>query len=145
MNLKDLLKLAGEQGKVVVVDELGEVKGIFMTYEAYGQMQGSVVQATPKETEPESERINRAILEAQLKDETTPPTLSPESHTLSQPAERLDTLLSKRAQQLFRSMPYKSERPINDMRSEVIDPNYDFNAPETSNDDEVIRPNFDDI
>lgn len=148
MNIKELLSLAGDQGKIVVVNDLGEIKGVYLAYEEYQKLVGHkpVAHAKKTETENEAEKINRAILEAQLKDETTPLDPIPTA-PLYQPVERLDSMLSRRAEQLFKSMPHREipRSPQVDMRSEVIDPNFDFSAPSVTNDDEVIRPNFDDI
>ncbi len=155
MNLQELLKIAGEQGKVVVVDESGNVKGVLLTYDAFQQLSktnetAALAPAKPiTPAEDQTEKVNRAILEAQLNQEESVENLPPMAATMQPQVERLDSLLSRRAEQLFKSMPHNRSdaipRTVVDMRSEVIDPNYDFNAPEISVDDEEIRPNFDDI
>ncbi len=148
MDLKELIQIAGEQGKVIIIDDNGEVKGVFVAYDSNAR-NGKPEQSAEQKKDIDPEKINRAILEAQLQDEATPtPAVAvPEPDALIPPAERLDSLLSRRAQELFRSVPNKAERKVVDMRAEVIDPNYDFNAPEVSSEDEneIIRPNFDDI
>ena len=142
MTIQELLKLAGDQGKVVVVDEAGDVKGVFLSYESYQQTAGTSL-ASVKPVAPDPEIVNREILEAQLQDDAVLP--APAEAVQSDTAERLDSLLSRRAEQLFRAMPHRVERDFHDLRSEVIDPNFNFNAPDVSTDDEVIKPNFDDI
>lgn len=146
MNIKDLLQIAGEQGKVVVVDESGEVKGVMVSYSEYQKLTGNTGLKEKPTPEDVTEKINRAILQAQLMEDATvdvAPTPPP-----AKPAQRLDSLLSKRAEQLFKSMPANrngNSRPAVDMRSEVVDPNFDYNAPVVTSEDEEIRPNFDDI
>lgn len=145
MNIKDLMQLAGKQGKVIVVNELGDVQGVFMSFNAYQKLSGSIpITEVKEQPKPDPEKINREILESQLaEEEILSATEDPAKIEKQAPLEKLDSLLSKRAEQLFKSIPYNyTGRP--DLRSEVIDPNYDFNAPE-SNDDEVIKPSFDDI
>ena len=41
MILKDFLKLAGQQGKVVVVGEDGNVRGVFLSFDEYQKLSGS--------------------------------------------------------------------------------------------------------
>lgn len=147
MNLKELLKLAGEQGKVVVVGDDGEVKGVFITYAEY---QKNHSQSDFKEVQPDPEKINREILEAQLKDN-----VAPSNHNLEMVSEPLKTLepigqiLQERAQSLFVSKPAPpSLDEINyDPREESEHPSIQRTASPTISiaDDEEIRPNFDDI
>ncbi len=144
MNLNDFLKLAGEQGKVVVVGDDGTVKGIFLPYEQYQKMSGGKTYEQQKEDV--AEKANREILQAQLEEviapsdiafanspagimaQTMPEAIVEPTH-FSSNAERIDSLINKRAQNLFKSIPY------------------DYNVPEiaTSATDEEIKPNFDDI
>ena len=144
MTIKDLMQLAGKQGKVIVVNELGGVQGVFLSFDSYQKLVG--VPEAKIEPKHDAEKINREILDAQLSEEsimsaTEDQTLAP----AQPPIEKLDALLSKRAEQLFKSIPYNyNGHTSRDLRAEVIDPNYDFNEPESS-EDEVIRPSFDDI
>lgn len=140
MTLDDLLKLAGEQGRVVVVGEDGAVKGVFLPYEHYQKISGG--KSYDQQKEDVAEQVNREILNAQLEEVMAPsdvvishlpqtPVPIPEESVLefSTNAERIDSLLSKRAQNLFKSIPY------------------DYSVPEvnTASADEEIKPNFDDI
>jgi hypothetical protein len=144
MNLKDILQLSGEQGKVVIVGEDGEVKGVLLSFDEYTKMGGSTSPAKsgPRPSAEElAEQVNREILQAQLEEvisssDAALPELpmeesKPESFSMMSNAERIDSLIQKRAQNLFKSMPY----------------NYTGSPEVTSTpaNDEEIRPNFDDI
>ncbi len=140
MTLKDFLKLAGEQGKVVVVGEDGSVKGVFLPYEQYQKISGG--KSYDQQKEDVTEKVNREILNAQLEEVMAPSDVTISHAPVStlpvsgefelefnSNAERIDSLLSKRAQNLFKSIPY------------------DYSVPEvsTASADEEIKPNFDDI
>jgi hypothetical protein len=137
MNLQDFLKLAGKQGKVVVLGEDGNVKGVFLPMAEYQKLSG--VKSPEKQKEDIIEKVNREILQAQLEEvissadaaigNSETETQNPGLPQYANNAERIDSLLNKRAQDLFKSMPY------------------DFTAPEVTSmaGDEEIKPNFDDI
>jgi hypothetical protein len=133
MNLKDFLKLAGQEGKVVVVGEDGEVRGVFLPLAEYQKLAG---EQTEKPAENLVEKANREILQAQLEEVissvdggTASSQFTAEALSQNLPAERIDALLNRRAQELFKSVP-----------------NYHYTPPEvTSLADEEIAPNFDDI
>src|SRR5438105_1605364 len=117
-NLQDIIKLAGE-GKVFVVDESGDVKLVILNIEDYQHL----LLGKLKRQVQDIETINQEILNAQLHDELEP----------------IAPAISKKAKELFKFRP-ASRQP--DLRSEVIDPNFDLEA---NPDEEVIRPGFDDI
>ncbi len=196
MNIQELLKIAGEQGKVVIVDAEGSIQGVYLDYVEYQKLTcTSTKGAKPSDKLNEQiERINREILQAQLEEVTAPvnlPTTSVnkddyidpviadvitnllddsnflvkeavvETQAINQSqqqrtANSLNELLSKRAETLFGNYPGPSapapkvEIADNDLRAEVMDPNFDYgdNSDEHGDeavDDETIRPNFDDI
>ncbi len=135
MNLKDFLQLAGQQGKVIVMGDDGNVKGVFLPFDEYQKLSGNPTKPQPQEDI--TEKVNREILRAQLEEviSTTDGGTAnsqfsvPEPLVIEEPAERIDSLISKRAQHLFKSIP-----------------NYDYIPPEVaSTSDEEIKPNFDDI
>lgn len=136
MNLQDFLKLAGQQGKVLVIDEHGNAKGVFLPFDEYQKLVGSPTQEQVKEDI--TEKANREILLAQLEEVIS----SSDGGTgipmkEYQPAERIDSVLSKRAQDLFKSMPYNpTAMPFNFTAQPDVT---------TSASDEEIKPNFDDI
>src|SRR5690349_17246168 len=66
MNLKDFLKLAGQQGKVVVVGDDGSVKGVFLPFDEYQKLTGGP--SAEKVQEDITEKVNREILLAQLEE-----------------------------------------------------------------------------
>jgi hypothetical protein len=150
MELKDFLKLAGKQGKVVVLGEDGAVKGVFLPIAEYQRLAGTEQGREEQSKQDIAEKVNREILQAQLEEVISPldaaishnspesvesPEITDTSLLGSNPmipmsnAERLDSLLSRRAQTLFKSVPYNSIPP------EVT----------TTAADEEIKPNFDDI
>lgn len=130
MTIQELLKLAGEQGKVVVVDEQGELKAVLLTGSEYQRLAGA---ASTDTAESEAERINREILLAQLEEVMGLPATMP---SIAEPPERIDSVLSRRAEDLFRSLPI--DKP-------PIHPYQNFTTPEVTSTDEEIKPNFDDI
>ena len=146
MTLKDLIKLAGQQGKVVIVGDDGEVKGVFLSNADFQKLSGVKPGVAAS---PDPEKINREILEAQLKENidltnknlevVTPPVVAPTP---------IANIISERARDLFVSHPYgRQEAPRYDMREEVIDPNFNQSTPPLidSQGEEEIKPNFDDI
>lgn len=153
MTLKELLKIAGQQGKVVIVGDDGEVKGIFLSNSDYQKLKG---QTPVIATGPDPEKVNREILEAQLKDsiDTGNKNLEIITPPVSAPTP-IGTVLAKRAQELFATHPYgRQEAPPYDMREEVIDPTFGQPVLETETEsiynsrndsEEEIKPNFDDI
>lgn len=150
MNIKDLINLAGEQGKVVVLDEGGEVKGVFLVYNEYQKL-AAIKPIREEKPQQIIETVNREILQAQLTEslDTSNKNLETVEEVKYIPPQPLGDLLSKRAQELFADKPFgRSESPLYDMRSEVVDPN--FGKPPLqpvveSDNDEEIKPEFDDI
>ena len=143
MNVNDFLKLAGEQGKVIILGEDGNAKGVFLPFDEYQKMSGG--KSHEEQKEDIAEKVNREILQAQLEEVIAPadggnvPTAST--------AERIDSLISKRAQELFNSIPHMDEHaaPINLPSAASLPYNF-VAAPEVATtSDEEIRPNFDDI
>ena len=140
MNLKDFLQLAGQQGKVVVMGEDGNVKGVFLSFDEFKKLSGAGggdVSRSSEETL--AEKANREILQAQLEEVISISDggkLIEEFQEVAQTAERIDSVLSKRAQELFKSIPFDPTQS----------PHRDFRAPEVaSTSDEEISTNFDDI
>lgn len=115
MNFKDIINLSEqEKGKVFVVDESGNVKAVILSFDEYSHKMLGNLKA--KVQDPET--VNQEILRAQL----------------AEPAEDfnppipISEALNKKAQMLFRSRPASAiSQP--DLRAEVIDPNFDFEAP----------------
>lgn len=143
MILQDLIKLAGQQGRVVVVGEDGEVKGVFLSYSDFQQLTGDVNEANPQL---DPEKINREILEAQLKDtvDLSNKNLEILDKTIQMPTPIQD-ILSRRVKDLFVTHPYgRQEAPEYDLRQEVMDPSFGQPIIETESEEE-IKPNFDDI
>ncbi len=127
MNIPDLLKLAGEQGKVVILDEQGNLKAVLLSGDDYQTLTGG--QTAQQTAETDAERVNREILQAQLEEVMALPGIAQPD---MDPPESIGSVLSRRAEDLFRSLP--------------INPHTNFSAPEvTTEADEEIKPNFDDI
>lgn len=112
MDIKELLKsLSDNNSKIFVVDTEGEVKMVIMNVEEY---QNLLLGKLKKQVE-DVELVNQEIIKAQLTEESSAPT-------------PLRNAISKRAQELFKAKPGPGNfQP--DLRSEVIDPSFDFEAP----------------
>lgn len=173
MNLKDLIKLASRDGKIVVIGDDGEVKGVFLSYDEYARLAGVMNAAGPAEHGPNAEKVNREILEAQLNEhvdlsnknlETVAPLHAGAPNVPLAEPWPIKNILARRARDLFASQPYgRQEPPEYDPRQEVVDPNFGSTlvypplsakpapaasmlSPRVETDgDEEIRPNFDDI
>jgi PHD/YefM family antitoxin component YafN of YafNO toxin-antitoxin module len=132
MNIQELLNLAGEQGKVVIVDDKGELKAVLLSGAEYKHL--AQLPSNAEIAESEAEAINREILLAQLEEVMGLPAAA---QPMPDPAERIDSLLARRAEDLFRSVP--ADKPL-------PHPYSNFTAPEVATEaDEEIKPNFDDI
>ena len=115
MTLQDLINLTkDDNGKVFVVDLEGNVKLVMLNVEEYQRL----LLGKLKQQVRDIEAVNEEIIKAQLQEEPTMPEVpTPLSQTLN-----------KRAQELFKSRkgPASFQQ---DLRSEVIDPSFDFEAP----------------
>ncbi len=102
--LKDIIALCGDDsGKVFVIDEAGDVKLVMMNVAEYQKLLLGRLQRQVEDIE----KINREITKAQLQDEAVP----------SAPIASAPTVTSSGAP------------PRVDLRAEVIDPSFDFDAP----------------
>ena len=102
--LKDLINLAkADGGKFFVMDESGEARLVIMGIEDYQKLLLGKLQKQVEDVE----KINRQILEAQLKEAEAAPEI-PKPH---------------------------APRPRVDLREEVIDPSFDFEGPKLEVDD----------
>lgn len=153
MNLRELLNFAEDEGKLAVIDQDGKVLGVFLSPDQYERLKhGTVTKPTPQ-VSPDPEAVNRAITQVQLQEvDLMPPATT--AHTvpqqLPQPhpsgtAVHINTLISERAQELFRSMPFgRMPQPTVDLREQVIDPNFNFGTADNGEDEE-IKTSFEDI
>jgi hypothetical protein len=120
-SLQDIIDLCNnDNGKVFVVDEEGNVKLVILNIEEYQRL----LLGKLKKKVQDVEVINQEILKAQIQEDTAP----------SLPPVPLGPALAQRAEELFRARPAGS-RSQPDLRSEVIDPNFDFEAPKIGLDD----------
>ncbi len=111
-SLQDIIKLiSSDDSKAFIMDESGEIKLVVMGVGEYQRMLLGKLKSQIEDVE----EINKRILEAQLQEAEN---LKPRGMTAEQSAAQ------------------KPKRV--DMRSEVVDPNFDFES-------EVIKPEFDDI
>lgn len=109
-NIQDLINLAKtDGGKFFVIDETGEAKLVIMPVEEYQRL---LLNKLKKQVE-DVEKINRQILEAQLKDEIR---TAEESKTAPKPK-------------------HEALKRLADLREEVIDPSFDFELPKNGPDD----------
>jgi hypothetical protein len=101
-NLQDLINLAkADGGKFFIVDESGEARLVIMPFEEYQRISLKKL----KQTVLDVEKVNREIISAQL------------SESQSEKPVSVDSEIRKFA-------PKRQ-----DLRSEVIDPSFDFEAP----------------
>ena len=110
-NLNDLINLAkADGGKFFVIDESGEPKLVIMSVEDYQKMLLGKLQRQILDVE----KINKEIIKAQLAEDQKAP---------KAPAAKGPTVISE---------PIVSKT---DLRAEVIDPSFDFEAPKEDLDD----------
>lgn len=109
-NLQDLINLSKtDGGKFFVIDETGEARLVILPIKEYQRL---LLNKLKKQIE-DVENINREIIRAQLKDET-------KNYSSQKPQTRVDL---------------SSVIKAPDMREEVIDPGFDFEAPKGGIDD----------
>lgn len=111
-NFNDLINLAkADGGKFFVIDEQGNAKLVIMSIEEYQRMLLGKLQRQIADVE----QVNKMILKAQLQDE--PPVVPPAPKPVAPQVTSVD-------------------RPARvDLRSEVIDPSFDFEGPKVEIDD----------
>jgi hypothetical protein len=117
-NLQDIINLAkADGGKFFVMDESGDAKLVILSVEDYQRLLLGKLQKQVKQQAEDVEKINREILKAQLQ-ETEIPASVVEKPLPSGPVvqQRTPTLRQ-------------------DLRAEVIDPSFDFEAPKVEIDD----------
>ncbi len=109
-NIQDLINLAKtDGGKFFVIDETGEAKLVIMPVEEYQRL---LLNKLKKQVE-DVEKINRQILEAQLKDDV---------RAVEQP-------------KAVQKPKHEVLKRLADLREEVIDPSFDFELPKNNTDD----------
>jgi hypothetical protein len=111
MQLQEIINLTNrDQGKVFVVNEVGDLKLVLMSPKAYLALKDS-----SRPTEVDAEVVNRRIMQAQLtEDKHTKPIQQKQNHTLQVPTE-IPTSTSEKATEF-----------AYDLREEVIDTGFDF-------------------
>ncbi|MEK7161410.1 MAG: hypothetical protein AAB729_01830 [Patescibacteria group bacterium] len=146
-NLQDIINLAKiDGGKFFVIDETGEAKLVILPMEEYqrlllGKLQKQIVDV---------ENINREIIKAQL-DEWKASGAQPRSERSSATGVNREILKSQLQedrpvvpvpQQVHHTLAVKGPKvthapafPRVDLRAEVIDPSFDFEAPRVEIDD----------
>lgn len=117
-NLQDILNLAKvDGGKFFVIDETGEAKLVILPMEEYqrlllGKLQKQILDV---------ENINREILKAQLQED--------------RPVVPIPTQTAPPAPVKGPIITHAPAFPRVDLRAEVIDPSFDFEAPRVEIDD----------
>ena len=108
-SLQDIINLSkADGGKFFVIDEKGEAKLVIMAVEEYQRLLLGKLQKQILDVE----KINKEIIQAQLHEQEIPKPQKPPAPLLRE-----------------------SPMPRFDLRSEVIDPSFDFEAPKTEIDD----------
>ncbi len=139
--LKDIAKLLeGEQGKVFIMDAEGEIRLVLMGMQEYQSVKGQVLVRSqlPPELSVDPEAVNRHILEAQLAEQSKgadPFAWAEEVVTTkgspftASPREKGDSFGDvRRNPHSAGSAPSVSSLPRRDLREEVIDPSFNFDA-----------------
>lgn len=122
-NFKDIINLVeNDDGKIFVVDEAGDVKLVMLKVEHYQKLLLEKLGGKLRQSTRDIEEINKEITKAQLSDDVSVADL-PEGVPAPQASNG-----HKRV----------------DLRSEVIDPNFNFDAP-PGEEYESIKPEFEDI
>lgn len=102
-NLKDVIKLCkGENGKVFIVNEAGDLELVIMRAQDYAELKG--LQIESKGSLPDPEAVNKEIAKAQAQERVMRPKTGPSLSTI--PSDE------------------------NDLREEVIDPSFNFDGPD---------------
>lgn len=150
MDIKSLFNLAGKDGKVVIIGENGEVRGVFLAGSQAFSDAGQISSQNSKNTDPE--KVNREILEAQLKDNVA---LDGNLETISgeiKMPEPISQVLQQRAKSLFVSKDAAvTYQATNDPDYSPIEETFHPLSQNISRrqfqdtSSEEIRPNFDDI
>ncbi|SRR5579885_1956475 len=115
--LKDLIALCGkDQGKVFIADETGNISLVVLGIEEYKQLKLDRL----KEKVVSAEKVNREITRAQLQEaDVWEPAIT----------EAPKPLFPNTVQSRMTHDSLSGGVPKVDMRSEVIDPTFDFEAP----------------
>lgn len=151
MDLKELFNLAGENGKLVFVDENGQIKGVFLSYQEFRNLGGQSPSNSQAQMPDVAEKINREIIQAQL-NQDMPGANNQNLETIPEAPvvmpEPVSNIIQRRVEGLMANKPFgRIEEPRYDMRQEVMDPN--FGKPEQTEEipdsQEEIRTQFDDI
>ncbi len=122
-NFKDIINLVeSDDGKIFVVDESGDIKLVILKVENYQKLLLGKLKGQLRQNTKDIEDINKEITTAQLNDNVSVADL-PEGVPAPQASN--------------------GHRRV-DLRSEVIDPNFNFDAA-PGEEYESIKPEFEDI
>jgi hypothetical protein len=123
-SLQDIINLAkADGGKFFVIDESGEPKLVIMSVEDYQLLLLGKIKRQVEDVE----KINREILQAQVQEEKIEPVVE-----IPKPKFQGPTVQQSLAQN---GAGQHQPIPRQDLRSEVIDPSFDFEGPKIELDD----------
>ncbi len=127
--LEDIIKLCkDEAGKIFVMDEKGDLQLVIMGSAEYGRIKNQESRIKNEQVQlPDPEVVNREILKAQLGEQ--------QGRRASSAAAAEDALLQRARVNPYQPAPPPEIRSNGlpkqrDLREEVIDPSFDFDAPE---------------
>jgi hypothetical protein len=116
-NLQDIIKIAKQDGgKFFVMDEMGETKLVIMDIGEYQKLLGQKTQ-TPAE---DVEKVNQEITKAQLQESSQAAVPTPSITHNGHVPTNIPVLLN------YTQAPKNN---FQDLREEVIDPSFDYEAP----------------
>ncbi|MEZ4180177.1 MAG: hypothetical protein R3B41_01490 [Candidatus Doudnabacteria bacterium] len=143
MNIQELLKIAGKQGKTVVVDQAGQVLAVLLSPEHYQKLSKLAEQGnhSRREIKDAIERVNQAIMRAQLEDDFGGADFQNNTLGVSQPQfSNLDVNLTNTKQ-----MPNGQQLEFGPGSKQVIpeqDPLLDPDLETFDNQNNFYRPGF---
>jgi len=148
-NLKDIFRLCREEnGRLIFLDEEGEISFVLLSGERYQEVLGAQKDAKKVETkvlpkQPDPEEINRKIVEAQLTEVTEVKAAIPEQEQVVAQLEKqpmvtdsmhIGNVLQERLKQWPRTYSVPTVQTQNGS-DESIDPSFDFEGPKLSIED----------
>ncbi len=136
-NLQTFINLAKKTGSVAIVDEAGEVLGVLLSPEEYDKISGSLTGGLKQSKHQlDVEEINRQILQAQLAEKWTEPSIEQHPDHPAKGTFRSDHSRKFGRQHVPTDLPTSDAIPTNsshhikrqDLREEVLDPSFDFDG-----------------
>ena len=137
-NIQDIIKLAKiDGGKFFVMDEAGNASLVIMSVEEYQKMLLGKLQSQTKQQSEDVEKINKIITQVQFQNAHHPKNFKGLPRTDQSDWSGTGAQIFEEENSVVETVPVKRQSQFMqpDMRSEVIDPSFDFEAPSFGMDD----------